>query len=364
MKLRPGIVLAHRWASLLAALFWLLQTATGTFAVFHWEIDDAMVAGASRPLDLAAIEHRAAELAAPGSGRHVDSIWSTAGVPNRFDIFLEATPPDRGRVVRVDGAGTVLRTRSDGERIAAGGLVDSVVLLHQTLLAGDAGKWIVGASGLLLLGNLAFGAVLAWPRPGQWGRALRPAGAQAGPARLYAWHRALGLWAMLPAACLVAAGVLLAFETTTERLVAASPVDPPAFATPAGSAPVIGMAEAVQIALARFPGAALSGIGFPSTASSLWSVRLRQADELRRAYGKTRVYVSAVDGRVVAEFDALASTAGRRLMDSLFSFHTGEMAGLPGRIAVAGIGIWLVTMTVLGLRLWSARRRLRRGRSH
>lgn len=363
MKLRPGIVLAHRWASLVAALFWLLQAATGIFAVFHWEIDDATLAGASRPLDLAAVARRAAELAAPGSGRHVDSIWSTAGAPNRFDIFLEATPPERGQVVRVDGAGTVLRIRVDGERISAGGLVDTLVLLHQTLLAGDAGKWIVGTSGLLLLGNIALGAILAWPRRGQWRRALRPAGAQAGPARLYSWHRALGLWAMLPAACLVAAGVLLAFESTTERLVAASPVDPPALVMPAGSAPVVGMAEAAQIALARYPGAALSGVGFPATDSAVWSVRLRQAAELRRAYGKTRVYVSAIDGRVVAEFDALASTAGRRLMDSLFSFHTGEMAGLPGRIAAAGIGIWLFTMTLLGLRLWSARRELRRRRS-
>ncbi len=361
MKVRPGIVLVHRWASLLAALFWLVQAATGTFAVFHWEIDDATVAGDLRPLDLGAIERRVAELAAPGSGRRVDSIWSTAGAPNRFDIFLEATPPDRSRVVRVDGAGVVLRTRADGERIAAGGLADSLVRLHQSLLAGDPGKWVVGASGLLLLCNFVLGAVVAWPRRGQWRRALAPARASAGAARFYAWHRALGLWAMAPAACLVAAGVLLALEGATERVIGPAAVDPPALSMPAGSAPRIGIAAAARLALARYPGAALSGIGFPTPDSAWWAIRLRQPGELRRAYGKTRVYVSAADGETVVEFDALRAPAGRRFVDSLFSFHTGEMAGLPGRLAVAGIGIWLATMNLLGLALWSARRRLRRG---
>lgn len=33
------------------------------------------------------------------------------------------------------------------------------------------------------------------------------------------------------------------------------------------------------------------------------------------------------------------------------------MGGLAGRIAVAAIGVWLITMIVLGVLLWSARRR-------
>ena len=362
MRLRPGLVFVHRWASLVAALFWIVQAATGLFAVFHWEIDDATVAGEVRPLDREGIERRAAELAGPESGRHVDSIWSTAGAPNRFDVFLTAASPDRGQVVRIDGAGRVLRTRADGESIAAGGLVDTLVRVHQSLLAGDPGKWVVGASGLLLLVNFALGAAVAWPRRGQWRRALAPAATTPGAGRLYAWHRALGLWAMAPAAFLVAAGVLLALEGTTERVIGPAAVDPPALSMPAGSAPRIGMAAAVKVALARYPEAALSGVGFPSPDSAWWAIRLRQSGELRRAYGKTRVYVSAADGETVVDFDALSSPPSRRFVDSLFSFHTGEMGGLPGRIAVAGIGLWLAAMNLLGLSLWSARRRLRRAR--
>ena len=292
----------------------------------------------------------------PLPGRRIDSIWTSAGAADRFDIFLVATPPDRDRVVRVDGDGNVLRTRGADERFAHGGLVESLVRLHQTLLAGETGRTIVGVSGLLLLSNLVLGALVAWPRAGTWRRALRPAAAGAGAAKLYSWHRALGLWALLPAACLATAGVFLAFEEGTERLIHPAPVDPPSLTMPAGELPRVGLAEAVRSALARYPGAALSGIGFPSAETAWWAIRLRQPGELRRAYGKTRVYVSAVDGAVGADFDALASGAGRRFVDSLFAFHTGEMGGMPGRIAVLAIGLWLLTMGTLGIRLWWARR--------
>lgn len=358
--LRSFAVIAHRWLSLAAAAFWLVQAATGVFAVFHWEIDDATVAGESKPLDLAALERRAADLVAAVPGRRIDSIWTSAGVADRFDIHLVGVPPERDRVVRVDGAGTVLRSREDGERLADGGLVESLILVHQKLLAGDTGKRIVGASGLLLLSNLFLGVFVAWPRSGPWRRAWLPARTSAGPARLYSWHRALGLWLALPAACLVAAGVLLAFETSTERLVRPAPVDPPISTMPAGEVPPVGMAQAARSALDRYPGAALSGIGFPTADDAWWAIRLRQSGELRRAYGKTRVYVSAVDGAIGADFDALASPPGRRFVDSLFAFHTGEMGGRTGRIGALAIGLWLLSMCALGIRLWWTRRRPRR----
>lgn len=357
LKLRAGLVAAHRRLSLAAVVFWLVQAATGIVAVFHWEIDDATVAGESRSLDFAAIEQRAAALAAAAPGRHIDSIWSTAAGTHRLDIFVAATPPDSGRIVRVDGTGRVLRTRVDGERWAHGGFVESVVLLHQKLLVGERGKWIVGSSGLLLLANLILGAVVAWPRGGRWRRALLPGSTTPGPPRLFSWHRALGLWMVVPAACLVAAGVLLAFETATERLVRPLPVDPPALSLPPGAAPAVGMTQAVQAALQRYPEASLSGIGFPSPAAATWAIRLKQPGELRRAYGKTRVYVSALDGAIVADFDALASPPGRRFVDSLFAFHTGEMGGIAGRLAATAVGVWLVVMCGLGFRLWSSRRR-------
>jgi len=341
MTLRGAVVTTHRWIGLTAAALWLLQAATGIFAVFHWEIDDAITAGVHQKTDLKAIERRL-------HGLSPHSIWSTASAPDRYDVFVA------DRVMRIDGAGNVLRIRRDDEKFADGGIVETLVVLHQSLLAGRGGRWIIGTSGLFLLSNLILGIIAAWPRVGQWKRALKPSSGGSRVAWLYSWHRAVGLWLAIPALCLVTAGVLLAFEEATEVLLHPAPVEPKAQPS---SAPLrIGMAEATDTALARYPGARVSGIGFPSRENAVWAITIKQRGELQRAYGKTRVFISAADGRIVADFNALRAPPTRRVLNLLFPLHTGEMFGLPGRIGALLIGTWLIAMIVLGVALsWTRR---------
>ena len=334
MTARRFLVATHRWLSLIAVAFWLLQAATGIFAVFHWEIDDAMVRGAHHRTDFRAIERSIA-------GQQVSSIWTSAGAPDRYDVNLS------DRTHRIDGAGNVLRVRLDRERWMHGGFVGTLVSLHHDLLAGDRGRMIAGISGLLLLSNVILGVVVAWPRPGQWMRALRPRG---GP---YGWHRAIGLWVAVPLFMTLLAGVMLAFEATSERLLGGA-IDAPS--VPSTAPRRISMADAAAIALARYREAEISGISFPDEANAVWQLTLKQRGERRRAYGKTIVFVSAIDGRVLADFDALAAPAGRRVFESLFALHTGEAGGIAGRVAVFLAGTALVTLIVFGLRLWWARR--------
>ncbi len=63
-----------------------------------------------------------------------------------------------------------------------------------------------------------------------------------------------------------------------------------------------------------------------------------------------------MDGRIIAEFDALKAPPARRFVDSLFAVHTGEIGGTAGRIIVLAIGAWLAVMIILGAALWMARR--------
>ncbi|GAC1439528.1 MAG: PepSY-associated TM helix domain-containing protein [Thermoanaerobaculia bacterium] len=343
MTLRAAVVTAHRWLGVIAAVLWLLQSITGIVAVFHWEIDDAMTSGVHRPTDWNAIEQRLHDFAP-------QSMWSTAGAADRYDVFLA------GRVIRIDGAGDVLRIRRDGERFAHGGIVETMVVLHQSLLAGTRGRWIIGTSGFLLLSNLILGIIAAWPRDGRWKRALKPSRSGSRIASLYSWHRAAGLWLVVPALCIVTAGVLLSFDDTIERLLHASPDEP---AGHRSGALRVGLAQATGTALARYRGAAVSGIAFPSTANATWTITLKQPGELQRAYGKTRVFVDATDGRIVADLNALDAKPARRFLDLLFPFHTGEMVGRAGRVAVLIVGVWLFSMIVLGIALWWTRRAAR-----
>lgn len=333
--------------------FWLIQAVTGMLLVFHWELDDGSVPGRHQPLDLAAIERRVGQLAPQGSGISAGSIWVTAGAPDRFDVSLEGEGAGAGRSIRIDGAGNVLRSRGDGERIADGGIFTTLVLIHQKLLMGDFGSWIVGTSGILLLSNILLGLKLAWPRRGGWGQALRPSGRGGAAARRFSWHRAVGLWAAIPAALLVSAGVMLVFEGGVSEALQAAPVEAPEEKGPIR----VGLAQAARTALDRYPGSTLSAIAsFPDAENAAYRIRILQPGEVRRAFGTTNVFVSAVDGRIIAEFDALRAPPARSFVDSLFAVHTGEIGGTAGRIIVLAIGAWLAAMIILGAALWMARR--------
>jgi uncharacterized iron-regulated membrane protein len=351
--LRQSAVTLHRWLSLTMLALWLLQALTGMICVFHWELDDATIAAADHPLDLVAIDRRLSLLAPPGSGRLVTQMWTSAGGHDRWDITIGGTAQ---ATVRIDGAGNVLRVRRDGERVRDGGLIDSIDNLHQTLLAGDTGSWIIGLSGVLLLSNLALGLAAAWPRRRLWRRALDPRGAPSLAARRFNWHRALGLWLVVPAMVLVATGIERVFSDGFENLIGAgAPVTP---ATRIGPG-TIGLPAAVKAAMTRNPYARLAAVIFPAAGSATWQIRLVEPGEWSRAYGKSRVFVDGRTGRVLGAYDAPQVSLAHRIADDILPVHTGEVSGGTGRIAVLLLGGWLVTMIALGFSLWRVRRRAR-----
>eukprot|EP01136_Pigoraptor_vietnamica_P001499 Opistho-1_new@28221 len=253
-SLRRTLLKVHRWLSLGAAIFWLLQALTGILIVFHWEITDAGIAGAHRPTDLAAIERRIATIAPRDSGTTVKSVWTAAGYADRYNIIVEDAEGN-GRTVRVAGDGSELRTTRDGETT----LMSFLVGFHHDLL-GSWGSWIVSISGVLLCSNLILGLVAAWPRRGTWRIALKPATRGPTTARLYTWHRAVGLWAVVPALVIVATGTLLKFEDGFGDLIGAESVSLPAN-PPAGDP--VGFAAAARAALTAIPGSSLAAVSWP-----------------------------------------------------------------------------------------------------
>lgn len=357
MTARRILLRLHRWTALSAAAFWLLQAATGVAIVFHWELEDATFPGAHRATDLDALQARMSALASPGSHRRIVSLWTTAGAADRYKITL-AGPADERTVVRVAGDGAVLDRRDKRARTP----MDTLVTLHQTLLAGDAGRWVVEASGVLLLVSLGLGVANAWPRQGGWRLALSLPSAPSLTARLFGWHRALGLWLAAPAFVLASAGSLLVFEDSLRALVGGQEAE---IAPQRPTGPAVPFAVAARAALAAFPGSRLTMVAWPTPTDATYRVRLLAPGELRRAYGLTTVFVDANSGRVRQAVRADAGPAGRRFADLLYAIHTGEAEGLAGRLVNLTIGLWLIAMTGMGIALWARRRRVgpRRARS-
>ncbi len=348
--LRRSILTGHRWLSIGAAIFWLLQALTGIAIVFHWEIADAQLSSAHRPADFAAIERRIDALEAEQAGSKATTVWTTGSDSNRFNIYLEG-PDGESRSVRVLGDGTVIdRPRKDETRLM-GFLVD----FHHDLL-GSWGSWIVAISGMLLCSNLVLGLVAAWPKRGTRRRALVPTRKGPPAARLYSWHRAVGLWAVVPALVIAATGTLMKFEDGVSSLIGAEGVELPA--NPAAGPPV-GFAEAAKAATGAVPGSTLTQVAWPKDGDATFYTRVNAPGEIRRAYGDTRVLVDANDGTVRGVFPIGEAEPARAFMSALFPLHTGEAGGLVGRLLSIAVGVWLVTMIVAGLMLWLKRRKPR-----
>jgi uncharacterized iron-regulated membrane protein len=350
-SLRRRLLTVHRWLSLGAAVFWLLQAITGVLIMFHWEIADASVSSLHRPTDLAAIERRIDALVPQDSGGAVKSVWTTAGYADRYNIAVEDAA-GKGRSVRVTGDGTELRTTPGGESTLMGTLVG----FHHDLLGGDWGSWIVSISGILLFTNLLLGLVAAWPRRGAWRLSLTPARRGPPAARVYSWHRAIGLWAVIPALVAVGTGTLLKFEGGVANLIGSEAVSLPA--NPPTGDPV-GFATAAKAALTVIPGSTLTAVTWPGSDDATFTIRVRAPGEIRRAYGGSIVLVDANTGRVRGVYPISEADPARGFMSALFPIHTGEAGGLIGRLLSIAIGLWLITMIVVGTLLWTKRRKPR-----
>src|SRR5687768_10414542 len=136
---RAQILRVHRWLSLGLVGFWLVQAITGMLIVYHWEIEDTAASSLHRPTNFVALERRIATLAPPGSDVRPSSLWISAGMSDRYKLSLSG-PGGSGTSVRLAGDGTVLERKPANGR----GPMGTLVLLHQQLLAGETGEWIVG----------------------------------------------------------------------------------------------------------------------------------------------------------------------------------------------------------------------------
>ena len=345
----------HRYISLSLLVVWLLQAVTGVVNVFYRDIDAALLDHQQPALDITRLAQGIDALQEARAPARLSSVYASGGDPGQFDVFLHT--PDNGlHVLRVDGSGAVLRERPWANSIERSGWLQSIRLTHETLFLGDRALLFVGLSGLFLLTNLFLGIKLAWAKHGQWRAALTARASAQAPARLRAWHRALGLWMALPAVVVVFCGIGVAWTESLEAL-AGNPVEAPAVTSEDDSGRRISLATALATALAQYEGARLSIVSMPAEDQPYYAIRLLQDGELRRVFGKTTVFISARDGSILADYDALELPLANRIINNFYAVHTGAAGGLPGRMVVFATGVCLIGMITLGMALWLVRRR-------
>lgn len=344
----------HKYISLSLAGLWFLQALTGIILVFQRELDDMRFAPAPKTLNLAAFDQGLDALRTAHPDKKLTLIYAS-GVPNRFEVFM-MNGAGKSFAMRVDADGTVQRERPYNHDLLDAGIFTIAIKFHEALFVGDAGLWIMGASGFFLLTNIIMGLKLAWPRRGQWLQALRPWRQRTkGAAATYGWHRAVGLWFGLPALVIVSCGVLMAWSPLTAWL---GPVAPPPEATrvigPGDQTLSIG--EAIAVGLEHYPGSQLSILATPRPSAPWYQMRFLQPGEARTVFGTSHLFVDAVDGSILAEYDAFDETGRVKFLNGIYPLHNGEMFGFVGRLVTLAVGIGIITMVILGVVLWRRRR--------
>lgn len=242
-------------------------------------------------------------------------------------------------------------------------LMPTLFHLHRYVLLGEIGRSVISISGMVLIVMVVSGLFLWFPKANRkaWRQALTVNFRASVAAILFRLHRSLGFFA-LPV--FIVLGFSGAYFNRTQWL---TPVIAPIFPiTPTKKIELqpqdkldttssITPAQAIYIAQGRFPEARVSRIGLASPQEPIYEIRLRQANEVHRGDGATKVSIDAHRGQIVRISDPLQGQSGDRLLSWLFPLHTGMAFGVAGRIFICCFGLLPLFMMWSGWRMWRKR---------
>lgn len=378
---RPFWMAIHRYLGLATLVFLALAGITGCILTVDKPLDAALNPDLFRqPADSAPLDAVQAVQALQAARPDLRVLSFPAHVPagDTVPVSVAAADPKHPlpfSEVFVDHADGHLA----GERMAGPGwdrrhIVLGVYTFHYTLLAGTAGRWLMGLCALgWLIGNvvglyLTFPARERFASRGFWKKwsALWTFRLKSPLPRLFLdLHRASGLWLLVPATVLAFTSVAMNFfdEAFTPAAQALSPARPSPFDAPppaaAPAAPAIDFARAEALAVRR---AAANGLTWKPARLSYAPERGFYSVMLTPGGIETYSRLGPIDyafdgaGRFVAEDNPYSDSAGRKLSRALYPLHSGQVVGLPGVVLIFVLGLATAEMSITGAYLWWKRR--------
>jgi uncharacterized iron-regulated membrane protein len=258
----------------------------------------------------------------------------------------------------------VRRTRAGWDRRH---LMQGIYLLHYTLLAGDLGRWFMGAVAIAWLISNFVGLYLTFPKRApflrQWLRSWRFKPTRSLPRLLLDLHRLGGLWALIGLCLLAYTSVGMnffdeAFTPVVERLwpPRPSPFDRPVVAA---AGPRIGFDRAVVIAggeARRRLGLVPANVAYDAERGFYGVMLTRSGAVSYRGLGPVYLDVDAGDGHIVFEDNPYTDSLARQLSRSLFPLHSGQVAGGLGVAVVLLLGLTTLGECITGAYVWWKRR--------
>jgi uncharacterized iron-regulated membrane protein len=407
--MRGHWVRIHRWAGLALALFLLAAGLTGSLIAFHQELDAWLnpdwfkTGNADPPLPvqqlvdrLEAADRRLAVVYVP--------LDTEPGRAARVQVEARMASPEGDRAslgfdelfVDPSNAAVLGRRRWGSCCLGRREFVPFIYVLHHSLhLPGESGRLLMGTVALVWAFDCVVGLYLTFPRPGnrplaagapqrvsrlhdrrraaldwwlRWRKAWTIKRGAAGARVNWDLHRALGLWFWVLLIGMAVSGVSLNLQDEVFEPVVSwfFPITPSPFdereAILAGEArePGLSFAEAIGAAVAEAQRRGWSHApngAFYNAAFAIYGVHF--GAEMGPGLGPAYVYIDAGGGSVLGVHRPGEGSFGDLIADIQFPLHSGQIAGLPGRLAIAATGIAVAVLSITGVVIWLAKRRVR-----
>ncbi|CCW16687.1 Uncharacterized iron-regulated membrane protein; Iron-uptake factor PiuB [Sphingobium indicum BiD32] len=379
--MRALLVILHRYVGLAIAGFLVVAGLTGSIVAFQSELDAWLNPGlfhierTGQPLPPSRLA-KAIERADPAI-----EIF-TLVLPSEPGESAQAFVGSRGGDTALDydqlfvdpGTGAILGKRMNGafglDRLH---LIPFLYRLHYSLtMPGNWGVWLMGGVALAWMLDCFVGFVLTLPRGRPFWKKWKLAWTikrGAGPYRLNLdLHRACGLWLWAILFLLALFGVSLNLNSELFRpvLSALLPTSLRIWDQPAPrTAPP--MTLDWNSALEKAKGEAAHrhwdqpvAMIYAARAQGFYGIRFGRLHQA--GFGASTIFVSAADGHILSVEEAGAGKAGDVIAGLMLPVHSGQVAGLPGRIFICVTGLVVAMLSITGVYIWWKKRAPRSSR--
>ncbi|WP_447980420.1 PepSY-associated TM helix domain-containing protein [Candidatus Nitrospira bockiana] len=353
---RKLLLVLHRWLGLLVSAVVIVIGLTGAALVFETEIDEALhpelwrVVPGGVPLSLDALLD-AVHAAYPSERLE----WIELHAAPDHSVILHTVG---GRQIFVDPYSAAVL----GERKYENTFFGTMFSLHRTLLAGEAGRIVVGVATLGALFLLVTGIFLWWPRtPARSKPSLNVRWKEGTRRLIYDLHNVLGFYASWYLIVIALTGLVWSFPVVNEAIFWLTQSPPPPWKSEGCSQAVPGarplsVDEALRRADAVLPGAQVTELMFPQKPDDPYAITKR-FPRRGNPNAQSHLCVDRYSGEIlqVARYEDLPLGATIRLL--VYPIHVGAIYGLPTQVLAFIVSLVIPISAATGFLLWWRKRK-------
>lgn len=232
--------------------------------------------------------------------------------------------------------------------------------LHFQLLLDKAGAVLMGIIGLMLLISLIAGLYLWWPKPGKIKSALTFKANASKERYIYDLHKVNGVYSFLILSLILLSGAVLELPDYVNPVINYwSPLfkNPDIHSYYEEGKTRLSLDQIATIAVKHFPDAKVRWLETPADTNGSYWLRLYQQGEPSERFPKTLLWIDQYSGEILAKRDPLTEKAGDTFLNWMHPLHSGEIAGLTGRIVVLISGFVPLVLYITGFIRWRQKRK-------